>query len=164
MNRQFVPGFTIVEAIVSMVVTAIILSIIYVIFSIFSERLLDVKWQNEYINDVNRFSYAINKEIFESESMTIIGSAVKFKKYSGNTVNFLINEFSIARYDSSDFKDTFKLKVHKIHIDTLKSINKKDAYQRLKLNVGDGKQIQELNFYKKVYANELVMVMRKDEF
>ena len=83
-NRKMTSAFSIVEAIVGMAITAIIMSIIFVVFSIVTERMMDYKNQNESICDLNRLTYSVNKDIFENEKMTVIDNEITFKGYSGN--------------------------------------------------------------------------------
>jgi type II secretory pathway pseudopilin PulG len=154
-NRYNISAFTIIEAIVSMAITAIILSIIFVIFSITSQRLMDFKKQNEYINDLNRVSYSINKSIFESEMMQATDEEVVFRTYSGDMIQYVISEKYFIR-SQGEFTDTFHLATKNVHIDILDNSSKNIAYQRLQWNLDlDGKTTV-LNFYKKLYATELI--------
>jgi len=152
--NSHVPAFTIIEALISMVITAIILSIIFVIFSITSERLMDFKKQNEAISDYNRMGYSVNKSIFESNFMKLNNSEeLVFSDSYGNEVYFRIydNYFTMEK---NEYTDTFHLKTSGISLDELESISKRAKFKRLKwqLNINDKKT--EINFYKKMYWEE----------
>lgn len=164
-KKSYIPAFTIVEALVSMAITAIILSIIFVIFSITSERLLDFKKQNEGITDLNRLSYSINKTIFESKEMSLNYNSDEliFSDYYGNTTEYVIAEDYFLRR-KGEFIDTFKLATKQLHIDILQSPSKNDQYQRLSWNLMIDKKVINLNFYKKIYADELLKEIDKNEF
>ena len=55
MNKKYsVAAFSIIETVVSLVITAIVMGLIFLIFSILSERMIDFKQQNEDIADLNR--------------------------------------------------------------------------------------------------------------
>jgi len=150
-----VKAFTIVEAVVSMAITAIILSIIFVVFSITSQRLYDFKKQNEQITDLTRMSYSINKGIFEAENMYVQERRLIFTGYeSSKTVFTFTNEYFIMQRE--DFTDTFHLAVNKLAVDTLSSLSKKSIYQRLKCSVIIDNNKTDLNFYKKIYTAELI--------
>lgn len=159
-NRYNIAAFTIIEAIVSMVITAIILSIIFVIFSITSQRLMDFKKQNEQINDLNRLSYSINKSIFESENMDAAGDEIVFTTYDGDVIQYSLADDYFTR-TQGEFVDTFHLAIRDVHLDVLDNKNKNIAYQRLKWNLNiEGKRM-ELNFYKKLYATELIKPIKQ---
>lgn len=164
-KKKHIPAFTIVEALVSMAITAIILSIIFVIFSITSERLLDFKKQNEGITDLNRLSYSINKAIFESKEMMLNYSndELIFSDYYGNTTEYIIAEDYFLRR-KGEFIDTFKLATKRLHIDIQQSPSKNEQYQRLNWNLMIDKKVINLNFYKKIYADELLREIDKNEF
>lgn len=166
MNKKtHISAFTIVEALVSMAITAIILSIIFVIFSITSERLLDFKKQNEGITDLNRLSYSINKAIFESKEMMLNYSndELIFSDYYGNTTEYIIAEDYFLRR-KGEFIDTFKLATKQLHIDIKQSPSKNEQYQRLNWDLMIDKKVINLNFYKKIYADELLKEIDKNEF
>ncbi len=159
-NKNSVPAFSIIEAIVSLAITAIIMGIIFVIFSIVTERMLDYKSQNELVNDLNRFTYCINKDIFENEKMNVVYNQVVFNGYSGETVKYDFQEDFILR-NNQTFIDTFKIKLNQIRIDSVKANSQKMVFQKLKLNLEVNESEMELKFYKRVYANELLQAIKE---
>lgn len=148
-------AFSIIEAIIGMAITAIIIGIVFVIFSIVSERMLDYKNQNALVNDLNRLTYTINKDIFDHEKLITMENEVTFTGYSGEIVkyNFLENYTLRSR---EEFIDTFKVKLKKMIIDSVKSTTQEKVFLKLKLNVEVNESDLDLNFYKQVYANELL--------
>ncbi|MFH6996248.1 hypothetical protein ACHRWY_27615, partial [Flavobacterium sp. FlaQc-48] len=60
-SASSLPAFSIIEAVVGMVITAIIMGVLFVIFSIITGRMLDFKNQNQLVNDLNRLTYSLNK-------------------------------------------------------------------------------------------------------
>lgn len=158
-----IKAFTIVEAVVSMVVTAIIFSVIFVIFSIVSERLSDFKKQNEYVADLNRWSYSVNKAIFESNRMSLDEKSLSFVTYNGEIITYEFQDEKIVR-QSGAFRDTFNMAVQRVHIDTLRSPMGYTIYQRLQCQIAEGEVLTKMNFYKKIYANQLIEVKGNYEF
>lgn len=148
------------EAIISMVITAIILGIIFVIFSVTSERLLDFKKENEKINDINRLTYSVNKSIFESEEMKVATDEITFKTYNNEVITYAISEKYFTRTEG-DFTDTFHLATKNIQLDILENKQKNIAYQRLKWSIGQEGKTMDFNFYKKLYAAELIKPLEK---
>jgi type II secretory pathway pseudopilin PulG len=162
MNKDFtIAAFTIVEAVVSMAVTAIILAIVFIIFSFTSQRLLDFKKQNEATSDLNRMSYTINRGIFESENMYATENSLVFSDYEGTRTRYEFSEKYLLRV-KGDFIDTFHLSVNKMILDTLTSGTKKQVYQRLKcsINTENSKPVS-LNFYKRIYPATLLKAIKK---
>ena len=156
MNKKHsLQAFSIVEAIVGMAVAAIIMGMTFFIFSIITERMLDFKAQNQIVNDFNRLTYSINKDIFDSEKMALNTNQVTFKGYSGEEVNYYFQEDFSLRIKES-FIDTFAIKLNSIRLDSVKSSKMRKVYLKLKMNVIANDSALDLNFYKRVYANELL--------
>ncbi len=151
-----ISAFSIVEAIVGMAITAIIMSIIFVVFSIVTERMMDYKNQNESICDLNRLTYSVNKDIFENEKMTVFDNEITFKGYSGENIKYSFLEDYTLR-NNEIFIDTFKIKLNQIHIDTVKSKSEQFVFQKLKFNIEINENKMDLKFYKRIYANELLL-------
>ncbi|WP_395057215.1 type II secretion system protein J [Flavobacterium sp.] len=154
-KKNTVKAFSIIEAIIGMAITAIIMGIVFVIFSIVSERMLDYKNQNALVNDLNRLTYCINKDIFDNEKMTVIDNEVIFNGYSGEVVKYNFQDDYTLR-NREEFIDTFKVKLKDMIIDSVKSETQKKVFLKLKLNVEVNEREMDLNFYKRVYANELL--------
>lgn len=150
-----VSSFSIVEAIVGMAVAAIIMGITFLIFSIITERMLDFKKQNQLINDLNRLTYSINKDIFDSEKMIPNGNQITFEGYSGEKTKYYFEQEHSIRIKES-FIDTFMVKLNTIRVDSVKSKNRLKVYLKLKMNVTGNDNVLDLSFYKRVYANELL--------
>lgn len=150
-----IPAFTIMEAIVSMAVTAIILSVIFVVFSVTSERLADFKSQNEITADLNRMNYTLNKSIFDGNKMHLSDNQLIIDTYDGNQVKYTIYPKYFVR-NGNKITDTFNINVLQFKIDTLYSKSKMNIYQRLQCHIEINKHTESLSFYKKLYANELL--------
>lgn len=159
-NKNSIPAFSLIEAIVSMAITAIIMGIVFVIFSIVTERMLDYKNQNELVNDLNRLTYSVNKDIFENEKMKIIENEVIFNGYAGETVKYNFQEEYILR-SKETFIDTFKIKLKQIVIDSVKNKSQRIVFQKLKLKVEVNEREMDLKFYKRLYANEFLQAIKE---
>lgn len=150
-----VKAFSVIEVIVSMVIAAIILGITFTIFSITSERLLDYKNQNQLVNDLNRFSYSINKDIFDNDKLYFNNDELIFENYNDNNIKYLFEENRIIR-NKQEFIDTFKIKLRHYQTDTVKSKNEKLIFQKIKMKILTDSVLLDLNFYKPIYANEIL--------
>ena len=159
-NKNSIKAFSIVEAIVSMAITAIILGIVFFIFSIITERMLDYKNQNQLVNDLNRLTYSFNKDIFDNEKMQILDDEIIFTGYSGELVKYNFTDDYILR-NKETFIDTFKIKLNQTRIDSVKSSSQKKVFLKLNLNVVANEKEMDLHFYKQVFAHELLQLQKK---
>lgn len=150
------------EVIISMVISAIIMSLTFVIFTIITERMLEYKKQNQNTHDLNRFTYSINKDIFDSDKLEAQEDKIQFSSYSGEVSKYYIEEHNIIRY-KNEFIDTFKIEVKNIQLDSLKSKSGKINFQKIKMKISTDSILMDLNFYKPIFANELLSKKFKDE-
>lgn len=159
-NKYYsVNAFSIIEAIVGMAVTAIIMGILFVIFSIVSGRMIDFKNQNQLVNDLNRLTYSLNKDIFEKEKMTASENEIYFNGYAGERVTYQFFDDVILR-NSETFVDTFQIKLKTMVLDTVKSKSEQFVFQKIKLNIESNEKELDLRFYKRVYPNELLQKIK----
>ncbi|MCF6133363.1 hypothetical protein [Flavobacterium wongokense] len=154
-DKNTVKAFSVLEAAFSMVITAIVIGLVFVVFTILSERMLDFKKQNQFVADMNRLTYALNKDIFDNEAMAVNEEGIMFTGYSGNKVRYLRNEEYTIR-EKDGFLDTFQIPMKNFIVDTLQNKSKKVTFQRLRINIDVNKQPMDLRFFKKVYANQLI--------
>ncbi|KIA94977.1 MULTISPECIES: hypothetical protein [unclassified Flavobacterium] len=159
-SPRSVPAFSIIETIVGMAIAAIIIGALFVIFSIITGRMLDFKNQNEIINDLNRLTYSLNKDIFEKEKMIIIEREIYFKGYTGEKVSYRFSDDYILR-NSKTFIDTFQIKLNSIIMDTVQSNSGEFVFQKLRLKIKSNEKPLDLRFYKRVYSNELLQTIKK---
>ncbi|PHK30032.1 hypothetical protein VF13_39820 [Nostoc linckia z16] len=139
-----------------MAVTAIILSVVYVIISVTTQRLHDFEMQNEFTGDMNRLSYSINKVISESETMLLKEGRLVFNSYDGKVSEFKGADKYMIRAEGN-FTDTFRLPFPQMHIDTLMGKRPDMQYQRLNLKIAmQGQQEFTYAFYKKIYVCSLL--------
>lgn len=154
------PAFSIIEAIVSMAIMAIILGIVFFVFSIVTEQMLDYKDQNQLVNDLNRLTYSLNKDIFDNEKMNVTDDEIIFNGYSGELVRYNFIDDYILR-SKETFIDTFKVALKQIRIDSAKSNSQRKVFLKLNISVEANEREMDLNFYKQVYANELLQSIKK---
>ncbi|NHN27978.1 prepilin-type N-terminal cleavage/methylation domain-containing protein [Flavobacterium jejuense] len=155
-NSNYIKAFSIVEVMVSMVITAIIVGLIFGVFTIVSEQILAFKKENEQTADFNRLSYSLNKAVFDSEKMMVRENGVYFQTYDGDTVFYQKEETYFIR-KAQNFTDTFKIQINEIRMDSLFNSKKSKVFQKLELQLVINKNIIPLRFYKPIYANQLIL-------
>ncbi|WP_431244372.1 PulJ/GspJ family protein [Flavobacterium sp. P21] len=154
------PAFSMIEAVIGMAITAIILGILFVIFSIVTGRMFDFKNQNQLVNDLNRLTYSLNKDIFEKEKMMVAESEINFTGYNGEKINYLFSEEYILR-NSETFIDTFRIKLNTLKIDTMKNNTETVVFQKIRMNLKANEEDLDLSFYKRIFPNESLQKMKK---
>ena len=155
-NNNYIKAFSIVEVMVSMVITAIIVGLIFGIFTIVSEQILDFKKENEQTSDFNRLSYSLNKAVFDSEKMIARTNGVYFQTYDGDTISYQKEEDYLVRKVQT-FTDTFKLQLNEIRVDSVFNTTKSKVFQKLELKLFINENTVPLRFYKPIYANQLIL-------
>lgn len=159
-HNYTIRAFSLIEAIVGMAVAAIVMGLTFVIFSMITERMLDFKDQNQLVNDMNRLTFSINKDIFESDKMKYEEQQLIFKDYTGGSVRYNFGETQILRH-KNEFVDTFKFPLKQIWVDSVKSKSQRLIFQKIKLQVELNEKPLDLIFYKRIYANELLEKMNQ---
>lgn len=155
-NSNYIKAFSIVEVMVSMVITAIIVGLIFGIFTIVSEQILAFKKENEQTSDFNRLSYSLSKAVFDSEKMITRENGVYFQTYDGDTISYQKEETYLIR-KASTFTDTFKIQLNEIRIDSVFNSKKSKVFQKLELQLFINESNIPLRFYKPIYANQLIL-------
>ncbi|APT22142.1 hypothetical protein B0A78_08420 [Flavobacterium columnare NBRC 100251 = ATCC 23463] len=163
MKNNHLPAFSILEALISMAIAAIIMGLTFMVFSIITERMLDYKKRNQATHDVNRLTYSINKDIFDSDKMDIRDNKIQFSDYTGTSVNYYLEEENIIRSQTA-FIDTFKIAVQYFQVDSLHNTSGKIHFQKMKMKISSDGILMDLIFYKPIFANELLYKKFKDEF
>lgn len=154
-----IAAFSIVEVIISMAIMAIILSLVFFIFSIITERMLDFKQQNELTNDLNRLTYSINKDIFDNEKMETSEGQIVFNGYKGEHIRYDFTKEYILR-NKETFVDTFKIQFQNLKLDSVKNTSQSKHFLKITLDVVANESALSLHFYKPVFANELVAITK----
>jgi len=155
-NKKYLAAFSIVEVMVSLVITAIIVGLIFGIFTIVSKQIIAFKKENEQIADFNRLSYSVNKTVFDSEKMTLKSNGIAFETYDGATV-FYEQQGSYFLRRSATFIDTFAIQINKLHLDSISNASKSKTFQKLEIEITINEESIPLRFYKPVFANQLIL-------
>lgn len=154
-----IPAFSILETVVAMAITAIVSGIIFLIFTIVTERMIDFKNQNQLVGDMNRFTYAVNKDIFEKEKMDYSEDEIVFAGYSGDVVRYRFSQDNILR-EGRVFTDTFQIPSSRLVIDSVRNASRKRTFVRLAIGVEVNQSRSTLHFYKRIYPNQLLQTFK----
>lgn len=154
-NTNSYRAFSFMETIISMVISGIVVGLLFLIFSILTERMLDFKIQNQEIADLNRFTFSVNKDIFDNNVFTVEDTTLNFISYSGSKTEYHLSTDYVIR-NSKTFTDTFKIHSGRFFMDSLKSRSGKLIFCKLQLDATVNESQVKLNFYKQIYADQLL--------
>jgi type II secretory pathway component PulJ len=155
-NKNYIAAFSIVEIMVSMVITAIVVGLIFGVFTIVSEQIIEFKKENEQTADFNRLSYSLNKAVFDSEKMITRDNGIYFQTYDGDTILYQKEDTYLIR-KAQTFTDTFRLELQTMRIDSVYNEKKSKVFQKLELELWIHEKSVPLRFYKPIYANQLIL-------
>lgn len=155
-NKNYIAAFSIVEIMVSMVITAIVVGLIFGVFTIVSEQIIEFKKENEQTADFNRLSYSLNKAVFDSEKMITRENGIYFQTYDGDTILYKKEDAYLIR-KAQTFTDTFRLELQTMRIDSVYNEKKSKVFQKLELELLIHEKSVPLRFYKPIYANQLIL-------
>lgn len=155
-NKHYIQAFSIVEVMVSLVITAIVVGLIFGVFTIVSQQILEFKRENEQTADFNRLSYSLSKSVFDSEKMIARDNGVYFQNYDGDTVFYQKEDTYLIR-KAQTFTDTFRIALNTIRVDSVYNAKRSKVFQKLELELLINEEPVPFRFYKPIYANQLIL-------
>jgi prepilin-type N-terminal cleavage/methylation domain-containing protein len=102
-------GYTVMELIVVMVLSAIVVSIAYTSFDIISKQYLRYKKSHEEISKILMFDLVLTKDFKNSVFVSLDDDGIVCN-YSDRKINYQIDEHFVVRQEN-DVLDTFKVRV-----------------------------------------------------
>ncbi len=148
-------AFSILETIIGMIVSAIIISIIYVIFNILFTQMDNYKQTNFIKNEVGRLRFALNKDMFESENLFLDKQKISFEKFDKELVFYDLSEENIIRKQKK-FTDTFYLKPIVFDLDTLKNYDSRIVFQRIVIKAKADSILYQFKAYRPLLISNLL--------
>ncbi|NUY79261.1 hypothetical protein HUK80_00020 [Flavobacterium sp. MAH-1] len=152
-TRNAVRAFSVVEAMVGLVVMAVVIGLVFVVFSILSRQLSDLRYQNEKVSDVNRLSWVMQRDMFGSRELSYTEERLEFSDYKGQSAYFEFGDSAIVRH-SETFADTFHIRPISVLLDTIGNVSGKKTMSRLQLVFDLDARVDSLRFYKNIYPAE----------
>lgn len=150
-----IKAFSIIETVVSLIITSIIVSIVFVLFNIVEQNLINIKETSSFSSDINRLNFAINKDNYENELLIENDRSFTFIHYNKNdSVSYLFHEDFIIR-KKKNFIDTMHVCIKNINYKIIKSKNNKYQFSKINLEIKDSIKTYELNYYKRLFPNTL---------
>lgn len=155
--RTNLKAFTLTDVLMSLFVMAVIISTIFLVMNLLYKQLLDYKNFNEPVTEFNRLSYLINKDIFESERLEKTTKGLFFHFSDKPPVIWKDDSANLyAIREDVETKDTFRIPVRVMKLDTIRSFSEEHLYQRVTCGINLSDDIIEVRFYKRLYPNQLL--------
>ncbi|TGV01056.1 hypothetical protein [Flavivirga rizhaonensis] len=125
-KRVYLKGFTILEALISLILMGIIITLSYTVFNLVEKQMTLFQNENTSVLQYNLFNIAIKNDIYNAENFIQNDNQLLLEYYNGASINYQVSKNFILRHH--DIKtDTFKLNVlsHKFsQSDITKPLNK----------------------------------------
>lgn len=148
-----IPAFSITETIISMLVIAIVISVVFVLYAAINNQVNTYRITSDNISSQHRLSYLLNKDINAYQNMTLTNNQLSFFSHDSSKIYYMINQKKITRKDLTTI-DTFHYPTRDIKLDTVQSITGK-IFSTLVLSSADQTD-KELFFYKRIYPDRML--------
>lgn len=138
---------SILETIIGLIVTALIVSFVYLIWSFANSQLSNQRGFEEEVSDVNRLRYSLNRDFFYSKKIVQKDSVLFVEKFEQDSILYYFGKKAILRKQGY-YRDTFKIQFSGIKLDTLINSKTNVLLQRFHLISSDAGKIEPLVFCK----------------
>jgi prepilin-type N-terminal cleavage/methylation domain-containing protein len=156
MKKSKIPGYTIIELIVVMVISTIVVSIAYKTYDIVFTQYLRVRSQNEQIRQLSLLDLLLEKDFANSNYVMNVDEGIVCN-YSGKQVVYSLNNRFIVRSERS-VSDTFRVMAQNIQFAySNKAIEESNRLiDKFSFEHQDKEHLLYFR-YRKVYAAEFLM-------
>ena len=110
MKNKHLKGFTILEALISLMLMSIIITLTYSLFNLIGKQLSLFKEENTQVLEYNLFNTTLLNDIEKSHDFRIVDEQLILKNYDNTEINYLVKESTILR-GSQINTGTFKVRV-----------------------------------------------------
>ncbi|CAM1359202.1 type II secretion system protein [Tenacibaculum xiamenense] len=129
MKKNKLKGYTILELLITMVITSIIVSILYVLFSMLSQRYLAFNKNEIEVTEVSMFKNTLKRDVYKSDYLILNFNELKCIRNNQTLIYSFGDSYITRRLKKSSVIDTFEIKVKKttpsfIDYDKLKVLKK----------------------------------------
>lgn len=150
-------AFSVLEATFSLLVSAIIIGLIYVLFDVLSYRIEKFKQENELTSDLSRFSSVFRHDLFGSDEICLTDRNMALKGDYFNEVQYHFGDSLLIR-SQKQFLDTFHLRISMPKIDTILYKSNTRQLQRLNFKILFEEQQASISFHKNIYPDQLLSI------
>ena len=110
MNSIYLKSFTVLEALISLILMGIIIALSYSVFNLIEKQMILFQKENTSVLQYNLFNTAVKNDIYNATSFSHYNNQLSLEYYDGTSINYTILKKFILR--QNDIKtDTFKLRI-----------------------------------------------------
>ncbi len=150
MKTKYLKGFTVLEALISLILMSIIITLTYSVYNIIEKQMLLFKNEHESVLEYNLFNSTFKGDIYNVEDFYAEDNTINLRYYDDTSISYYFNQSAIIRVTEVK-TDTFKLPVLEFKI-----INPESTYPGLELTTKILTEPIETNYYlKKSIANSI---------
>jgi prepilin-type N-terminal cleavage/methylation domain-containing protein len=149
-KNKNLPGFTILEVLVTLIILGIIINLTYAIYTLVSQQMLRFEVQNTEMLHYNVFNTALRRELADASYVELNSNNLMLKFYNGQTTTYVLEEEQIfIEKEAKRIPVDVRLINHFLEKDTLKNIHVQLELQVLKDTIMT-------HYYKKVSAADII--------
>lgn len=110
MKNKLLKGFTILEALISLMLISIVISITYSLTNLIGKQLSLFEEENGQILEYNLFNTTIMSDIEKANDFNIDNDILVLKSYDNTEIHYSIEKYHVLRQSAIE-TDTFKVQV-----------------------------------------------------
>lgn len=111
MHMKHLKGFTILEALITLVLMSVIISITFSLFNLIGKQLSLFEKENTQVLEYNLFNTTLMRDINKAHDFSYTDSDLILKFYDESEINYTVNAKYILRHNHIK-TDTFKIQVN----------------------------------------------------
>ena len=148
-----IKAFSILEVSFVMAIIAIIITVVFSLIQVFYRGYSDFDKYNQYLTDLNKFSYLIHKQLHESQNLSLRDQTLIFEKEKSKVVLEQFPDYVLIKKDQ--LRDTLFLQFETILLKRVFDQKKERFFDQLIFNFKND-NLGSLNYYKRVYADQIL--------
>ncbi|GGD07670.1 prepilin-type N-terminal cleavage/methylation domain-containing protein [Hyunsoonleella pacifica] len=153
MKNKKLKGFTILEALISLMLMSIIITVTYALFNLTERQLSGFKKENFEVLEYNLFNSTLLMDIETSTDFSCSDNELLLENYNTNTIYYSIHKQHILRQNQTKV-DTFNIEV--IDFGVLESNEKHNTNTTLQLALNILNDTINANYFLKKDNSELI--------
>ena len=153
MDTKHLKGFTILEALISLMLMSIIITITYSLFNLIGKQLSLFEEENVQVLEYNMFNSTLIHDIEKAYDFSFSENELFLKYYDDTEINYSINRHYILRQNAIKV-DTFRLQV--INHSFLENDTKNDINQTLLVSLNVLNDTIKANYFLKKDQSEII--------
>lgn len=146
MNNNYLKGFTVLEALISLILMSIIITLTYSIYNLIEKQMMLFQTEHDSILQYNVFNTTFKNDIYKAIDVMIVDNQIGLKYYDDTNVTYHLANDHILR-ETIVKTDTFKLPVSDYSFTQEQMVN--ETYNKLNISTRILSEPLETSYYVK---------------